>query len=621
MTGIEPHQRAKRTGFRWLLFRGIVLALVDAGAWAIALAVTTIGRLEFNPSLVDRGRVAMVALVAIGLQWIWGLVSGLYPGRFKLGSFQEAGITGAGTAGISLILIVWMALTRESRPIPISVAVAGPALFAMLALGARFVVRLSREMRARSDHARAHRALVFGAGEAGHEVTTALARDPDADLLVVGLLDDDPRTHRLRVGGARVLGDRTALDAAVRATHADTMVIAMPSAPRAEVAAVARLAHQAGLRTLIVPPLARMLSATVDPTMLRTISFSDFLGRDPVRLDMREMQGLITGKRVLVTGAGGSIGSSLCAVISGFRPDSLVMLDRDENALHGTQLRLEGRAMLDTDRLVIADIRDLPRLHEVFARFSPEIVFHAAALKHVPFLEHHPTEAVKTNVIGTANVLSAAASSGVDRFVNISTDKAADPVNVLGMTKRIGEMFTAWYADNGMNTVSVRFGNVLGSSGSVIPTFRDQIQRGGPVTITHPDVTRYFMTIEEAAYLVVNAGAISAGGEVMVLHMGEPVRIVDLARSLIDELAPGSDIEVVFTGLRAGEKLHEVLVGSGDHPSPGAQHEGISRYAVPALSPILIEGLDPDDASTLRGWLVEVIDTYSHPLRTTRDLA
>lgn len=608
----------RTTSRRWRWFRAAVLVAVDAAAWAAALMLTTWARLEFEVTALDNWGVATVAMVAVGAQVVWGVVAGLYPGRWRLGSFYEAGAVGIGGVIIGVALVGWMVAVAD-RLVPMSVAIAGPAVFVLFALAPRFVARWWRERQARSHHHRPHRALIYGAGEAGHEVADALLRDPNAELLPVGYLDDDPRKQRLRVNGCRVLGDRAALPRVARTVGADTVVVAMPSAGRAAVAAVAREARTAGLEVLIVPPLARMLSTGIDPMTLRQISFSDFLGRDPVRLDVDAMADFVANRRVLVTGAGGSIGSHLCAAITRFDPKALFMLDRDENALHATQLRLEGRALLDSDCLVVGNIRDQRRLHAVFEQCTPEVVFHAAALKHVSFLERYPDEAVKTNVLGTANVLAAAALVGVDRFVNVSTDKAADPVNVLGMTKRIGEMLTAWYADNGMESVSVRFGNVLGSSGSVVPIFREQIRRGGPVTVTDPEVTRFFMTIEEAAFLVVNAAALAGDGEVMVLDMGDPVRIVDLARSLIDELAPGSDIEVVFTGLRPGEKLHEVLVGAGDRPL-GRRAEGINGYAVPPLPPDILEGLDPDDVATLRDRLGWIIDRFASAVRTTHDL-
>ena len=316
---------------------------------------------------------------------------------------------------------------------------------------------------------------------------------------------------------------------------------------------------------------------------IRDLNLKDLLGRNQLDTDIEAIAGYVTGKRVLVTGAGGSIGSELCRQIDRFAPAELIMLDRDESALHAVQLSLRGRAMLDSDDVVLCDIRDAQPLTQIFRRRRPDVVFHAAALKHLPMLEQYPAEAVKTNVIGTRNVLDAARAAGVRRFVNISTDKAANPESVLGYSKRVAERITATYAEDQDDAVyvSVRFGNVLGSRGSVLTAFADQIARGGPVTVTHPDVTRYFMTIEEACQLVVQAGAIGEPGQALVLDMGEAVRIVDVAQQLID--LAGREIDVEFTGLREGEKLHEDLFGDGEPHDIRPDHPLISHVPVPPV--------------------------------------
>ena len=317
---------------------------------------------------------------------------------------------------------------------------------------------------------------------------------------------------------------------------------------------------------------------------IRDVAMADFLYRDEVDIDNEAIEQYISGKRVLVTGAGGSIGSVLCRRLREFSPSALVMLDHDENALHALQLRHEGRALLDDPNLVLCDIRDARALESVFSAHEPEVVFHAAAHKHVPFLERFPEEAVKTNVLGTTNVLDAARRHDVERFINISSDKAADPISVLGTTKRIAERITAGVDSGTPGTyLSVRFGNVLGSAGSVIPTFADQIRNGEPVTVTHPEATRYFMTTDEAVLLVLQAAAVGRGGDVLVLDMGDPIRIADLPARLSAVIHPDAPPpEIVFTGLRPGEKLHETLVSASDeeldHP-----HEHVSRYRVPAL--------------------------------------
>jgi FlaA1/EpsC-like NDP-sugar epimerase len=310
---------------------------------------------------------------------------------------------------------------------------------------------------------------------------------------------------------------------------------------------------------------------------------------------------------VLVTGAGGSIGSELCRQVAQFRPDRLVMLDRDESGLHAVQLSLDGRGLLDDRNLVVADIRDQQRLDEVFREHRPQVVFHAAALKHLPLLEMHPSEALKTNILGTYQMLQTALRHGVERFVNISTDKAADPCSVLGYSKRITERLTAAADQSSPGTYcSVRFGNVLGSRGSVLTAFETQVASGGPITVTDPEVSRYFMTVQEAVRLVVQAGALDSAGEVLVLDMGEPVRIADVARRLAE--TADRHIQVVYTGLRPGEKLHEVLLGPGEEDRR-PNHPLLSQVPVPPLDGAVLSLLDPTaarkDLIAVLRWLAE----------------
>ncbi|MDQ1667693.1 MAG: hypothetical protein QOH75_3724, partial [Actinomycetota bacterium] len=372
---------------------------------------------------------------------------------------------------------------------------------------------------------------------------------------------------------------------------ADTLLVAIPSADAELIRDLATRADDARLQLRVLPSVSELIDGVVEVEDIRSASYSDLLGRHEVDIDIESIARYLTGKRVLVTGAGGSIGSELCRQLTRFAPASLVMLDRDESALHGVQLSIQGRALLDSRELVVADIRDRQRLRAVFAEHRPDVVFHAAALKHLPLLEMHPDEAVKTNVWGTWNVLEAAASVGVQRFVNVSTDKAADPISMLGVSKRIAERLTSWFSTRIDGTcLSVRFGNVLGSRGSVLTSFEAQIAMGGPVTVTHPDVTRYFMTVEEAVRLVIQAGAVGRSGEALVLDMGEPVRIADVARRLIDD--SGRDIALEFSGLRPGEKLHEVLLAEGE-PDLRPVHDLISHVPVPALAPADVRGLDP----------------------------
>jgi FlaA1/EpsC-like NDP-sugar epimerase len=337
--------------------------------------------------------------------------------------------------------------------------------------------------------------------------------------------------------------------------------------------------------------VSELLSGSARIDGVRDPRISDLLGRRPVQTDIEGVADRFAGRRILVTGAGGSIGSELCRQLHRFGPAKLIMLDRDESALHAIQLDLYGRALLDSEDTVLADIRDARRVHQVFEQHKPEFVFHAAALKHLPLLERYPAEAVKTNVWGTLTVLEAANACGVGTFVNISTDKAADPVSVLGYSKRAAERLTAHMAGRAVGTyLSVRFGNVLGSRGSVLTALSAQVAAGGPVTVTHPDVTRYFMTADEAVQLVLQAAVIGRDGEVLVLDMGEQVRIIDMAKRLVASVP--RQVEIVFTGLRPGEKMTEDLLGRGeldDRP----YHPLIRHVPVAPLAPAAVRSLDP----------------------------
>jgi FlaA1/EpsC-like NDP-sugar epimerase len=348
---------------------------------------------------------------------------------------------------------------------------------------------------------------------------------------------------------------------------------------------------ESGADFKVVPSVAELFNGTLSAADVRDAKISDLLGRHQVETDLEKIAGYLEGKRVLVTGAGGSIGSELCRQLDRFRPAELMMLDRDESALHAVQLSLRGRALLDDPELILADLRDEVGIKAIFGERRPQVVFHAAALKHLPLLETHPGEAVQSNVWGTQNVLEAAAAVGVERFVNISTDKAANPGSVLGYSKRITERLTAYASSVGAGSyLSVRFGNVLGSRGSVLTAFAAQIAAGGPITVTHPEVTRYFMTVQEAVQLVIQAAALGRGGEALVLEMGRPVRIAQVAKQMADQA--NSPVEIVYTGLRAGEKLHEELFGAGEK-DVRPLHPLISHVSVPPLSPDRVRGLKP----------------------------
>ncbi|MFN8050216.1 MAG: nucleoside-diphosphate sugar epimerase/dehydratase [Acidimicrobiales bacterium] len=556
----------------------------DAACWYLAVTLAGFLRFDFNRSRIDLAALLVGALVIAVGQVVLGRLLGLYIHRWRYGTFEELG---AATASVGLVTVVATLVNLVvGRPLPLSVPLlAGPiACCAMIAGRATWRVLLERSTRPSAESS--ERVIVFGAGDGGMQVVRAMLSSPNSPYIPVALLDDNSDLRNLRVKSVRVVGGRAWISTAAERFGATKMIVAIPSASGELIRDLVALADEAGMGTLVLPPVAELFGSAVQLGDIRELTEADLLGRRELNTDVESVAGYLTGRRVLVTGAGGSIGSELCRQLQKFAPSSVIMLDRDESALQGVQISIEGRGLLDSRDLVVASIRDRARLVEVFEEHRPEVVFHAAALKHLSLLEMHPEEGFKTNVLGTQNLLSVAAEFGVATFVNISTDKAADSTSVLGRTKRLAEQLTAHAALTHEGTyLSVRFGNVLGSRGSVIPLFRAQIDRGGPVTVTHPDVTRFFMTIEEACQLVIQAGASEASGEVMVLDMGEPVPIVDLARRLIAE--SDRPIDIQFTGLRPGEKLHEVLFGPDEKPMP-SEHPLISRVTVPPLNPVAI---------------------------------
>ena len=585
----------------WSGFRTRLLwTAADAAVWVASLLVATWLRLDFAISDIYATPLLLAAAVVVTVHITIGWLFGPYAVGHELGSFEEtsevaraAAIAGAALATLTMLLDV-IALPRSVPFTGLAIAVIG--MFA-----ARFLIR-SRRTHLAVNIDSTKRAVIFGAGSGGRILVQSLVRDPSSGIVPVALLDDDPRKARLHFSGVKVRGTRDDLTTVAEKHRATTLVIAVPSANSETVRELSKLASDCGLEVLVLPPVRELFGGRPTASDLRTLDVADLLGRQPVHLDMATIADQIGGKRVLVTGAGGSIGAELCRQIAKFGPSHLLMLDRDDSGLHATQLSIDGRTTLDSDDLLLCDIRDVDALRTAFERSRPEIVFHAAALKHLTMLERNPSEAFKTNVLGTRNVLEASQEACVQTFVNVSTDKAARPTCVLGWSKRVAERLTASFnGSNGGRYISVRFGNVLGSRGSVVPAFLEQISQGGPVTVTHPDVERFFMLIPEACQLVLQAGAIGRGGEVMVLDMGSPVKIVEVARTLID-LSGRTDIEIVYTGLRPGEKLSEDLFTPGEEIERSA-HPLISQVFVPALDPQHVEPHAGVEDAQIREWM------------------
>lgn len=568
--------------------RPLTRPLVDALAWVVALIAATWMRFEFRWGPIDPVSLVVCILAAAVFHVALGQLIGLYRRRWRYGTFEE--IAALAPVVVCTTAVVWAVnLLGFRRRLPVSSTILAGPLALSLSCGVRYVWRLVVEKRLRPHGENLQKTLVFGAGEGGFQAVDAMLRNPDSPYLPVAVLDDDPHKRGLHLRSIQVVGDRHAMKVVARRSGATLLVVAIPSASGALIRELASLASAAHLEMRVLPPVRDLLGPLVGVGDFRLPSDADLLGRRAIDTEVHTIAAYLAGRRVMVTGAGGSIGSELCRQVHQFGPATLVMLDRDESALQQVQLSIEGRALLDTRDLVVCDIRDQAALAAVFDEHRPEVVFHAAALKHLPLLEMWPDEAVKTNVWGTLNLLELSARFGVERFVNVSTDKAAAPCSVLGYTKRLAERLTA-AAGVGSDAVylSVRFGNVLGSRGSVLTAFHEQAASGGPLTVTHPDVTRFFMTIEEAVQLVIQAGALGRSGEALVLDMGEPVRIADLAQRLVE--ASDRPVSIEYTGLRPGEKLREVLFGPGE-VDRRPNHPLISQVEVPGLAPRALDAL------------------------------
>ncbi|MEV6841977.1 nucleoside-diphosphate sugar epimerase/dehydratase [Actinoplanes sp. NPDC051411] len=557
------------------MFLTVLPFFADAVAWIAGL-------------LAARHFSFVTAAFAIVLHAGVGHAHHLYRGRHPVGSFEEVRAVTSTVVTTGALLIVLDALPAH-RPVPLDEPVLGAAVALVLMLGVRYVWRLRVANRQRPDERSAAPVLLFGAGRAATVLVRSMLHDPAGHYLPVALLDDDPAKRNLHVHGVPVLGRRDDLASVLSRTGAGTVILAVANAEADLVRDIRDLAVAAGAEFKVVPSVPELMDHPVGVRDIRDVQITDLLGRHQIDTDLGAIAGYLTGKRVLVTGAGGSIGSELCRQIHRFAPAELMMLDRDESSLLAVQLSIDPAARLDDPAVILADLRDAARIKAIFDERRPEVVFHAAALKHLALLQRFPGEAVLTNIRGTLNVLDAAAS--VERFVNISTDKAANPVSVLGASKRITERLTADAARRRAGTfLSVRFGNVLGSRGSVFTTFSAQIAAGGPITVTDPEVTRYFMTIQEAVHLVIQAAAIGQGGEALVLEMGKPVRIAEVAAQMA-ALAP-SPVEIRYIGLRPGEKLAEELFGAGEVDRRPI-HPLISHVSVPPLPATSLSTLDP----------------------------
>jgi len=491
----------------------------------------------------------------------------------------------------STIIILVILYVRRFEGYPRSVFIIDAFLTLFFIGGIRLFIRLVHQTTASDFMEKMHfpyfqnvkeerkRLLIIGAGDAGEKILRELRDNPRLKYHVVGFVDDDRKKHGMHIHGVPVLGDIKQIPQLVKAYEMDELLIAIASATRKEMRRIIDLCGETGRKFRIIPGMGELIDEKLTIKAVREVAYEDLMGREPVQLEMGKIGQYIKGKSILITGAGGSIGSELCRQTARFFPKNVILLDRTENNLYEIEMELQRDFPYLHYVPVLGNVLHQSVLRRVFLGYRPDVVFHAAAYKHVPIMELTPWEAIFTNVKGTQNLLEVAKEFHLERFVMVSTDKAVRPTNVMGASKRIAELLTQCYNEHSDTTrfMSVRFGNVIGSSGSVVPLFKRQVEKGGPVTVTHPEVTRYFMTIPEAAQLILQTGSMGEGGEIFVLDMGSPVKILDLARDLIrlSGFEPDEDIEIKFIGLRPGEKLYEELITEGEGVFPTG-HEKIS---------------------------------------------
>jgi FlaA1/EpsC-like NDP-sugar epimerase len=569
---------------------------VDGGLLALAYYLSYVLRFDDGiPARYEELLGDTIVLVVTMKLVIFGLF-GLYSKLWRFVDQKDVESIVKAVVVSTFVLIAALFLLSFGRVDPPRGVIALDFLLTLaLITGSRFIVRgvVERPLRGPILERAAREVLIVGAGNGGQQVAFELRRNPELRSAPIGFIDDDPRKQGIRVAGYKVLGTTDALQRVLDDAQPDEVIIAIPSAPGILRQRVVTACRERGIPVRTLPTTFELLSGGVDlMRQVREVRVEDVLGREPVRVEIDRVGAYLRGRAVLVTGAGGSIGAELSRQISRVGPSRLVLVENSENALFEIRRQLEEQRHFTRAAAVLADCKDATRMREVFAEQRPSVVFHAAAYKHVPLMEENPVEAVRNNAVATRIVAAAAGEAGVERFLLVSTDKAVSPATVMGASKALAEwaVEAAQNRYRGTRYASVRFGNVLGSSGSVVPIFRRQIEQGGPVTVTDPSMSRYFMTIPEAAQLIIRSGELAVGGEVFVLEMGDPVKIAELARNMVRlaGLEPEVDIAIETVGRRPGEKLHEELFNPGELPQP-THAERILCAVQPPLDPDWVE--------------------------------
>lgn len=613
---------------RWnyeLYIKKSLFVIYDICAIIIACMLSLLVRFEFSIEIGNKiyfERALEILPVLVLLTILVFIVFRMYSSIWRYAGAREMFYIACACviAGILYPITVMVAI-REKVPMPRSTFILYPIFLFILVCSVRYTYRLVRSLiRMRVNAKSRKRVLIVGAGEAANALIKEINNSSYLEMDVVGLVDDDPSKKGLYLHGVRVMGDRNDILKLSEMLKVEKILIAIPTLSEKQMKEILDICKDTGCELQRLPGIYQLANGEVSVAKLKEVDVNDLLGREAIKVDLSSILEYVSGKVVMVTGAGGSIGSELCRQIAAHEPEKLILVDIYENSAYDIQNELRRKFPKLKLHTLIASVRNTRRIDKIFNEHRPDIVYHAAAHKHVPLMEDSPNEAVKNNVLGTWKIVQASDKYHVKRFVMISTDKAVNPTNIMGATKRICEMIIQTYNHRSETEfVAVRFGNVLGSNGSVIPLFKKQIAQGGPVTVTHPDIVRYFMTIPEAVSLVLQAGAYAKGGEIFVLDMGEPVKIVDLAKNLIllSGHKPGEDIEIKFTGLRPGEKMYEEMLmeeeGLQDTANkmihigkPIEMDEDKFLKQLNELKEYVVE--EPED---IREWVQRIVPTYS----------
>jgi FlaA1/EpsC-like NDP-sugar epimerase len=617
----------------WFMVGGDIVVLAASHVLAYLL------RFEFSLSSFDISILKRSIIPSVGCKLIFFYWFKLYRGMWRYTSIADLiniiKATGVSTMTIMAAILILYRFQGYPRSVFLIDAVLTLIFISGFRLGVRLFFATSPNplnIFRKDSEEKGRRLLIIGAGDAGEKMLREIRDNARLKYDIVGFLDDDPNKVGRLIHGVPVLGLVAEAKEIVSREKVEEILIAISSATGKDMKRIVEVCKQTKIRYKTIPGIGELIDGRVTVKSIRDVSYEDLLGREPVRLEKEKIGQYLEGKRVLITGAGGSIGSELCRQIARYNPASLILLDRTEKNLYDLEMDMWRHFLYIKYVPVLGDIRHKGEIKAIFEKYGPEVVFHAAAYKHVPMLEINPWEAIYNNILGSKNVLEIAHDSGLERFVLVSTDKAVNPTNVMGASKRVTELIMQAHVNSGpTKLMAVRFGNVVGSSGSVIPLFKKQIELGGPVTVTHPEVTRYFMTIPEAAQLILQAGTMGKGGEIFVLDMGTPVKIVDLARDLIrlSGFEPERDVEIKFIGLRLGEKLYEELIVVGEEIAPTSHdkililnHSGPSQLEKNELEENICELVklaEARDAAGIKNKLKEMVPEYQPFERRKRE--